>query len=175
MRKLFLFIILAFTFNSCTRGENEVSFRLKYEQQFSIDSSIGVNFPINLEGPPVTTQSSQAFANNNTAANLITSVTMDYAELVLDNPSEEDFSFLKSVEISIEAEGLDPLVLAFSDPVPDETTNTLVLTTSNRQFQDYIKADEIVISTRSVTDEFLTQDHSFTFKCEFLIKGNVLN
>ena len=100
---------------------------------------------------------------------------MDYAELVLDNPSEEDFSFLKSVEISIEAEGLDPLVLAFADPVPDETTNTLVLTTSNRQFQDYIKADEVVISTRSVTDEFLTQDHSFTFKCEFLIKGNVLN
>jgi len=175
MRKLIFILAAATLFSACNRGDSEVSFRLKYEQTFSIDSSIGVNFPVDLQGPPMPSRSEQAFQNNNTSADLITSVTMDYAEIILDSPADEDFSFLESIEISIEVDGRDPVVLAFADPVPTETGNRLVLTTSNKQFEEYITAQEFVIATRSVTDEFITEDHDFTFNCEFLVKANVLN
>lgn len=175
MRKLTFFWVAAALFSACNRGDSELSFRLEYEQSFSIDSSIGVNFPLDLQGPPMPSRSQMAFQSNNTSADLITSVTMDYAEIVLDSPTDEDFSFLESIIISIEVEGKDPVVLAYADPVPAEIGNRLVLNTSNEQFKEYITVSEFVISTRTVTDEFITEDHDFTFNCEFLVKANVLN
>lgn len=175
MRKvLFLGLVFLGIFNSCDRGDSSVSFRLKYESSYEIPSSTGINFPLTLQTPPVSSNSSTAFSNNNTSANLVNSISMDYAEIVLLAPEDGDFSFLESIRILINAEGLNEIELASLNPVPPGPSQTIVLETSKANFKDYLTKEEFELKLETVSDEFLTEDHQLQFNCEFLVSANVL-
>ncbi len=174
MRPTILVLLLAILLTGCDRGDSNVSFRMTYESEYEIPSSTGINFPLTIQSPPVNSNSTTAFRNNNTSANLVNSVSMDYAEIELLAPQDGDFSFLESIRILINADGLDEIELASLDPVPAGPAQTIVLNTSKANFKDYLTKPEFELSLETVSDEFLTQDHRLKFNCEFLVSANVL-
>lgn len=172
--RLFAILIILGLSISCDRGDKSISFRMKYENEYEIPSSVGINFPFVVQTPPVTSNSSTAFSNNNTSASLIDEMSMDYAELSIIAPTGGDFSFLESIRILINADGLDEIELASLDPVPNGNDTLLVLNTSKANFKDYLSKDQFELNLETVSDEFLTEDYRLIFKCEFLVKAGVL-
>ncbi len=176
MRKTaFSLLIALFTLSACTRDKGEISFRMKYEANYVVESSVGINVPFTLQTPPMQSNSEQAFRNNNTNASLVSSITMDYAQFAITAPANSDFSFLESVKLVIKADGLEDKTLAELDPVPANAGNTIVLNTNKANFKDYLLKDEFSLSLETVTDEFRSEDQEFRFNGEFLVKADVLN
>lgn len=160
---------------SCNRGDSEVSFRLPFEQSYRIDKSIGVSFPIDFESDAMPTQLDSALLANGTSADLITGISIDYAELQLDTPVAGDLSFLRSIICQISAENLPPKDLAYLNPIPEEAPQNQVLNTSSQAFKDYLTKDQFRLNTRCITDEFMDEDHFLRLRLEFVVRANVLN
>lgn len=164
-------LILSF---SCDRGDDSVSFRMKYENEYTIPGTVGVNFPFVVQTPPIASNSSTAFSSNNTTASLLEEISMDYAEISIIAPEGGNFSFLKSIRISIDAEGLNEIELASLDPVPNGMDTLIVLNASKANFKEYLSKDQFDLNLQTVSDEFLTEDYRLIFKCDFLVKARVL-
>ncbi len=162
-------------FISCNRGDSEVNFRLVYEQDFTIDGAVGANFPFNLESPPIASRIQSALQQNNTSEDLMIETTIDVVEIELNSPEGENFSFLETIEVIMEVEDMNAVRLGFLDPVPSESGDIIALRTTSRNLNEHIIADEFVLRLRTITDEFLIEDHELTVRAEFLIKANVFN
>ena len=57
------------------------------------------------------------------------------------SPENGDFGFLKSVSVSIVADGLDEIQIAWKDAVPEDAGNILDLETTDKDLKEYIKKD----------------------------------
>ena len=147
---------------SCNQFESFTNFIIRYEQDAKIESSTGINLPFNLNTPQMETNAEQEFESNNTHKDKIESIALDSLKLVLTDPAGEDFSFLEEITIYIKAEGLDEVEIAKKIPVPESTSNTLVLDCTQLDLQEYIKMDNFSLRLRTVTDELITKDHYFT-------------
>ena len=128
MKNWYRLLLIALVLTSCKRQFNSlVNFEISYEQNVTIQNSVGINLPFNLNTPPLETNAENEFRNQNTRSNLISGIYINLLKLEITDPSSEDFSFLERVNIYINAEGLPEARVAWKDPVPENTSNTLVL------------------------------------------------
>ncbi|NCU04285.1 MAG: hypothetical protein GXC73_09895, partial [Chitinophagaceae bacterium] len=73
-----------------------VNFGINHQATFRVDSGSPLNLPFEVGTPDVTTNSSQQFENNNTAANLIKEIKLEELKLTITSPNNKTFSFLKN-------------------------------------------------------------------------------
>lgn len=175
MKSLRLISLLLLPLLACKKENTEVSFRLQYQQEYSIPSSTGINLPFNLQSPPVASNSSQAFRNNNTSADRVSSISLLSMDFALSRPSGADFSFLESIAVTISAEGLAEDTLAFLNPVRGENLQSISLQASGRNFREYLSKEEFSLNLRAVTDEIITQDHDLEMNCEFRVTARLID
>jgi len=197
MKKYILIIIGIITvllLSSCKKEINEAEEIVDEFTQFTIefDEMTPINFPIAIPPgtypapiDPVATDN-DAYANNNTAKNLIESAVLQNARMEIISPEGADFSFLQEVYIYLDDDLVDdsddttddglPKILVASNLIISETTTIVPLNPEDVNLVEYLKKETINYSVILKTDETISagDEYNILFHSEFLIDAKIL-
>lgn len=170
--KLFLTVFLfSLVLSGCKKLG--VNFAINHQANFRVEAASPLNLPFEAVTPDVTTNSSQQFENNNTAANLVKEIKLEELKLTVTNPSSKTFSFLKSIHIYISTNSSDEIELASLENIAS-TAQTISLNCTTQNLDKYVKASSYKLRTSVVTKETLTQAVDFRSDIKFRVKASVL-
>lgn len=158
----------------CEKLDKLTQFEMPFDTSVDIPSTIGINLPFNIITPNITTNSESTFESNNTNKDLIEKVVLKSMALIVEKPNGEDFSFLKSIKITIKADNLGDKIIAWNNDVPSNTGDSLLLETSPDNLKDYILKDSYKLDVETVTDEILTQDYTIKIHSVFFVDAKIL-
>jgi hypothetical protein len=170
---IFLAVLVVSLLYSCN---GMVTFYLNQSSNTTIKSTVpGVNVPFNIPVGSVSTSSSQEFENNNTTPDMIKEVSLQKLTITITNPADEDFSFLKSMEIYIEkSDGSDKQLLASIDDV-NSSAQTIELTPSKDvNLVPYLKEDSYKLDTKVTIREAPGHDIDIRIDLRFKISAKIL-
>lgn len=171
-KKTFTYIaFLALLIVSCNEVDKLLTFTISNQTEFKINSGIPFNTPFEVPTPDVTTNSTTEFSNNNTKADLVKDVKLQELKLTITNPIDKTFSFLKSINMFISADGQKEILLASLDNI-NVTTNTINLNCTTERLDNYIKASSYKIRTQVVTKETLTQETTVKANMKFKVTAD---
>lgn len=170
---LLLLFLLVFAIG-CDKAEELTQFDLEYNETVVIPSTTGLNLPFNLFTPDMESNSESAFEVNDTRKDLIEEIQLTTLDLTLTSPSTGSFSFLKSIEIYISADGLSEQKIAWKESIPANPGKKLVLETTSNDLKDYIKKDSFKLRLNTVTDEAITSDHEIDVHSVFFVDAEIL-
>ncbi|MGB2761090.1 hypothetical protein [Maribacter stanieri] len=173
-KKYISFICLLVLFTACDKIDELTKFDMEYSQRATIPSSTGINLPFDVFTPEMETNSESTFAVNDTRKDLIEEIKLTDLELVMISPEEADFSFLNSIEVYISADGLEEILIANLDEVPEDAGNVITLDTSDTDLKEYIKKDEFSLRLNTVTDELMSTDHELEVNSTFFVDAKIL-
>jgi len=174
MRNLLFVLAIVSILCGCSKIDELTKFNMNYDQSVTIPSSTGINLPFDMFTPDTETNSESEFSVNDTRKDLIEEIKLTKLELIITSPGEADFSFLKSIEVYISAEGLDEIKIAYNNDVPENVGNELDLDTSDVDLKEYIKKDKFNLRLNTVTDEVISQDHEIDVKSTFFVDAKIL-
>lgn len=168
-----VFILITLTFG-CKKAEELTQFDIDYSSEVTIPSSTGISLPFDLFTPDVETNSESKFAINDTRKDKIEFISLKKLQLVIKSPSGADFSFLESIEIFINANGLSEKRVAWKENISPSAGSDLSLDVSEINLQEYILKDEFSLRVQTVTDEVITQDHVLEINSTFFVDAKLL-
>lgn len=174
MKKFFaaaMLLVLVATVVACDSIDDLLTFYINEEETIVVES----NFPIGLVAfDPITvpTNSEETLKNNNTRAELVKDVTLDKLTLAIpDTASGANFDFLQSIEIYIEAEGLDKVKVAYLQEVPKDV-KTLNMNLTNAKLDEYIKKDSYTILTAARLRSAVVNDVNINAAMRFKVTAD---
>lgn len=170
---LLLFLML-FSFTSCEKLDDLLTFDVKDSTTFTIPSVTGINAPISIPAPTIKSSSTNAFKNNNTNASLVKNVTLKELTLNLESPATRTFNFLKSIEIYISATGEKEVLLASIHDIPSSVGKILNLVPSGNKLDVYIKKESYNIRTVVEVREIPGEDITVKADLVFQVTANTL-
>lgn len=169
-----VFAVLLILPLACDKVNELTRFTMKYEAYATVPSSLVVDTPLSIPTPDITTNASSTFSSNNTNADLVQEILLSALSLEVSSPQGEDFSFLKSISIFLNAEGLPEVKIAWADNVPNDAGTILELETSGENLKEYIVKDKFSLRVNTVTDEIIGTDHEIKINSEFLVDAKIL-
>ncbi len=159
---------------SCKAIKKLGQFYVTYNTQAEFPANIPVGLPLSIGSPPISTNSSQIFQNNNTRSDLIQSVKLNQLVMTITSPHGETFSFLQSVSVYISSDSLPEIELAGKQNIPANIGDTLVLDVTDAELQNYIKASQIKIRIAGTTDKLTTSNIEVNLYTKFFVQANLL-
>lgn len=168
-----IIIIALISLASCKTLDKLTMFDLKYDASFTIPKNAIVDMPIDLNSPEVATNTEEEFAIHNTRKDLIESIKLKSLMLEIETP-RYNFSFLKSVELFLKADGLPEIKIAERMLIPDDVGNQLQLDVTDAELSEYLKKDKISMRVKTVTDEQLTEDLRVRIYSVFRVDAKIL-
>lgn len=174
MKKYLSTFLLVASILACSKVEDLFTFDIGNTVRINIPASGGINVPVTIPTPDVSSNSESEFKNNNTRADLVKNVKLTRLDLNLVAPSGKTFSFIKSIEISISAEGLPAKKIAYLTNIPENAGSKLELETTDENLDEYIKKETYGISTEIVTREAFFQDVSIDADMSFKVTADIL-
>lgn len=160
--------------SSCDKLDELTQFDMEYHQRVTIPSSTGIDLPFDIFTPETETNSESQFEVNDTRKDLIEEIRLTELEMVINSPSEADFSFLNAIEVYISADGLEEILMASLEEVPDNAGNTILLNTVDVDLKEYIKKDAFSLRLNTVTDELMSSDHEIDVNSTFFVDAKIL-
>lgn len=173
MRKHILALVIVISIFGCDKIDKLTKFDIDYNETVVIPSSAGIALPFNVLTPDIETNSESTFEVNDTRKDLIEEIVLTTLDLTITSPSNADFSFLKSINVYISAEGFDEVKIAWKDNVPSDVT-VLTLDVTGVDLKDYIKADKFSLRFNTETDELLASDHEIDVHSVFFVDAKIL-
>jgi len=161
-------------YSGCDKVDELTQFDMEYTSEVTIPASSGIDLPINIFTPDIETNSEQMFQLNDTRKDKIEEINLKTMQLTVLMPEGEDFSFLKSIEIYIEADGLSESRIAWKENIPDDVGNELDMNTTDEDLKEYIKKDEFKLRVKTLMDELIDQDHEIEVYSVFRVDAEVL-
>lgn len=172
--RIILSVLVVITFLGCKKIDKLTQFNMEFNNTATIPSSTGMNLPFNVLTPDVETNSSTTFSSNDTRKDLIEEILLKELNLTITSPSGRDFSFLKSISIYIDADGLSETKIAYNNNVSDNAGSTLPLTVMCTDLKEYIKKDEFSLRVNAVTDEIISPDYEINIYSKFFVDAKIL-
>lgn len=173
MRSLILILTILFTISSCDKVDELTKFDLEYNSKVVVPGATGVNLPFNMLTPDMETNSESQFMVNDTRKDLIEEIKLTELQMVITSPTDADFSFLKTIEVYISAEGLEEMLIAEQE-VDENVGSTLDVTVLDIDLKEYIKKDEFNLRLNTVTDEVINEDHEIDVNSTFFVDAKIL-
>lgn len=174
MKRFYFLASLSLLLTSCLNQFDDLTqFELEYTTSATVASTIGINLPVNLDTPPIETNSQSRFETKGTRANLVEQVKLKSLVIDLTSPSGADFSFLERITFFIKAEGENEIQIATKNPVPTSTGVSLELEVNDVNLRDYIIKSAFDLRINVSTDETIFQDHDFTVVTVFDVKAKL--
>ncbi len=177
MKKSILVLALAgilLAQQGCKKLASLTQFNLNYDTQVTIPKTLGIDLPINVVTPPVTTNSSSQFEVNNTSKNLIDSINLTQLRLTIPETETVTFDFLKNIEISISANGLPDKKIAWLEDIPRSGLKTIELDVAPGDLKGYIIQDSFTLKTKTTTRELISHDTQVLVHCRFFVDAKIL-
>ena len=156
MKKLTLFLFGSVLLLSSCNKEEATQFEVDYNTEVVVEASSQIE-SFDLTSPEVTTNSQEKFETNNTNADNIEEVTLKDLDLTVTSPSDQNFDFLESVEVYINAPGKSELRIAYKNSIP-EGMSELSLQTVDADLAEYVKSSSFTLRFKAETDEVFAED-----------------
>lgn len=173
-KQIFYFTGVLLIMLSCDAISKMTQFNMEYNKTVTIPSSTGINLPFNIMTPDVESNSESTFAVNDTRKDLIEKIKLTTLTLTITSPSDADFSFLKSINVYISADGLPEIKVAWKETVPVDAGAVLNLDVSGADLKEYIKKDKFLLRLNTETDELLTSDYQVDVHSIFFVDAEIL-
>ncbi len=175
MKRITLLLLGIFLFaGACKELDKLTQFTISQDTSATIPATLGINIPITIWTPDITTNSQSEFENNNTNKDLVEHITLTKLQIKITNPSSSTFDFLKDIEVYISAEGLAEKKIAWYYDIPKTGLKELDLDVSDEDLQEYIKKDTIKLKTKTVTREIISNDTDISIHAEFWVDAKIL-
>jgi hypothetical protein len=158
---------------SCKKIEQLLTFTISNEDTLIIPATSPLNLPISFLTPNNTTNSSEAFTNNNTDANHVQKIYLKSLQLTITNPANQNFNFLKSIDIYISTDSSNEILLASLSTMP-QNVNSIALTPTQAALDVYVKASSYNLRTEITTDQGLSQDVTIVADSKFQVTAKIL-
>jgi hypothetical protein len=133
--------------------------------------------PLAISVSDIPTNVGTFFSTNGISTDLVQSITLKKMELTITSPTTSDvsFDFIKTIEVSIGATGLNDVKVATITTAPTDGSKTLSLNVESTDLKQYIVNDKISfkfkIATAKPTSVPYTVDIKPTFLVDFKILG----
>jgi hypothetical protein len=164
------FFILSILFFGCNKDDLTISFETSDNFNFTLASGSVINIPFELITPEIPTNSSNEFEQNDTRADKIEEIILKELKLSILSPSGKTFSFLKSIEIFVSAEGLPEVLMASKYDFSSNLT-TLALDCSPNDMANYVKQERYKVRVKTVTRESTKEDIEVNCFIKFSVKA----
>lgn len=174
MRNLLIIGILLISMVSCNKLDKLTQFNIDYKETVTVPGNTIISLPFDLDDQELETNSSTSFENNNSNKDLVEKATLTKMQLDHKSPSSGDLSFIESISIFLEADGLPEIKIAWKDVVPENVGKTLDLDLTDADLKDYVKKDDLRIRINSVIDETLSQDQVIDINTSIFIDAKIL-
>ncbi len=174
MRNLLIIGILLISMVSCNKLDKLTQFNIDYKETVTVPGNTIISLPFDLDDQELETNSSTSFENNNSNKDLVEKATLIKMQLDHKSPSSGDLSFIESISIFLEADGLPEIKIAWKDVVPENVGKTLDLDLTDADLKDYVKKDDLRIRINSVIDEALSQDQVIDINTSIFIDAKIL-
>ncbi len=170
-RILFLSVLISITFMpSC---DKLFTFDVSDSTNITIDNVIAIDLPFDIPTPDITTNSESEFAQNDTKVELVKEIIIKELNLTITSPTNETFSFLKSIHLYISTNDSDEIELAWKDDIVEDA-KTIDLYVTDKVLDRYVKNDKYRIRTEAVTQETLFRDVDITVDFRFQVTADLL-
>lgn len=166
----FLFLILL----NCDKVDEKTQFYMDYTTSVTVPSGTGINLPFDMFTPDIETESESEFESNDTRKDLVEEIILEEMTLTITSPSSKSFDFLKSIEIFVEADGVQETKVAWKENIPENIGGVLALEVSNNDLSAYIKKDKFSLRVKAVTDKILGQDVEIKVDAKFFVDAKIL-
>ncbi len=175
MKKLLLILIpLIIAHESCKEIDKLTHFKMDYTSDITINSSFYIDVPFDVWTPNIPTNSETTFENNDTRTNLIEQINLTNMSMNIKSPTSQTFDFLKSIEIYINADGVDEKKIAWIDDISQTGLTTIVLETGSDDLKDYIKKDSYTLRSHTVTRQLISNTTDIEIKSSFFVDAKIL-
>lgn len=175
MKKMILLLIGVYFFAvACQEIEKFTEFNMKYDAAITIPKSTLLELPVTLATPDMETNAASEFAVNDTRKDLVEEITLTDLTLTITSPDGQTFSFLNSIEVYIDADGLDEIEIARLDVIDNNVGETISLKPTNQDLKEYIKKDKFSLRVKTVTDEAISKDVAIDIASNFFVNAKIL-
>jgi hypothetical protein len=175
LKKSSIFLVSLLLFSvSCEEADDLTKFDIEYEEPFTVPATLGIDTPISIPTPDITTDYEEKFSGNDTKKDLVEKIFMKELVLSIKSPQEADLSFLKSLTIYINAEGMEETEIASRESISNDIGSTLEMETSGVDLKEYIFKDSFNLRTKVTTDETISEDHEINAAMVFTVDAGLL-
>lgn len=170
--KRFAWLFLIPLVISCQKIDDLKEFTLNYDIEFTIPKTNVVGI-VDVPTSSVENNAEQQFKSNDADINHVEKIRLSGLKLTITDPTSEDFSFLNSIHIYMEAPGLEKVKIAYKDNVP-ENVSSFDLETTGAILDEYLKQDSYSLIYQTVTDELTSQDITIRSDMIFQVRAKIL-
>jgi hypothetical protein len=174
MKYIYFAITVAICFICCEKFNKSTQFHIIYPERVSVSENLEMNVPVDLIIPNIETNHDFYFSANNTNFDLAQSIHYESIVFNVISPDGADFSFLKSVEVFLNVDGLPEIKVASIDEVPEAVSGTFGIDGLENNIKEYLAKDKFSLRVVITTDMLLTQKYSISILQFFLVDALVL-
>lgn len=103
---IILLITLLIQTTACKKVDRLTQFTKEIESGLTLPSALGINLPLNIPTPPITSNIEQDLEVENSRKDLIENAKLTFLKLTITNPTDKTFKWYNDAEIFIKADGL---------------------------------------------------------------------
>ncbi len=171
---ILLTLMALYSVQGCKELAKLTQFYINYNSSITIPKTLGVDLPINVMTPAITTNSESEFEANKTQKKLVDKINLAEMDMTITSPSSETFDFLKDIEITISADGLPDKKIAWLDNIPKTGLKKIELDVSTDDLKEYIVKDSYKLKTKTTTRELISHDTDIAIHCKFFVDAKIL-
>ena len=172
-KRILLFLILSFMMFSCEKVDKLTQFNMNFDSEITIPATFGINIPVDIWTPDIPTNSTTTFESNNTTKDLIEQIVLKKMEMTIKTEGAS-WDFLKSIEIYISANGVEEIMIAWLNDIPQNGLTKIDLNTSSQDLKEYIKADSYKLRTKTITRQIISKDTDVKIRSTFFVDAKIL-
>ncbi len=167
-------ILLSFLFlNSCHLDE-KIAFNIDFNNEAKIPSIIGVNIPIEIPIPAITTNISKELSTNNSKIEYLNTAFLKELIITSKDPSDQDLDFIKNIELFIKADSLEEIKIAEKLNIGDDINTELNMDVfGDKDLSDYIKKDKFELKIRSTSRKILLHSVKVNIYTKFKVTADI--
>jgi len=187
MKRITLFICLISLFASCKKTKDDVKsifdipFTFSMKNDFTLPGA-GFVIPVNdtaisIKSDNIANTIPDEFKKNNANIDKVKSISIEGVELTIKSPAGQTFSFMKSIEVYLGADGIGETLIASKSGINTITPapTSLSLDTKNANIIAYIKNPTYYIRTKTTIVSTYKDDILLGSEIKLKAIANIVN
>ena len=173
--KLVIFpIIVVGLLTNCKLIDGWTQFEEHYSSTVTLPQDLDINKSEDVYPSAVEADLKKKVEDEGSSMDKIESVELTKLKLKITSPTGKDFKFLNSVELYMNAEGLEEIKVAWKDEVPATVGDALSLKTSSKDLTDYLEKEMVTFRLNTVLNQGISQDYRISIDVTFLVDAKIL-
>ncbi|NQU31607.1 MAG: hypothetical protein HQ521_00085 [Bacteroidetes bacterium] len=174
MRKILtIFSAIIITLSSCKKIDKLTNFYMDNTNTIAISSSDFASLNADIWSYEVENSITELCSNNNTNEESIKSISLDRFTVYISSPDPKTFDFIQSLEIFVNASGLEEKKIAWVQNNSKTGVKKLVLDISDDDIQDYIIDNNLILHSLITGSDSIFSNVIIQYDYSYVITANL--